>query len=106
MKNSKELESIKKDFDNKFPDLANTEVWFWFSSLYLKGISETAKAYGGCTKCYGKGYSTERVGKTRVMADFVGDKTYVSAPEHIEYHPCTCERGKQFEKILKELSTK
>lgn len=46
---------------------------------------ETKKAFGGCTKCYGKGYSTVTVdGGTKV-------------------NTCVCDRGKQMDKLLAEM---
>lgn len=51
------------------------------------------KAYGGCRKCYGKGYSTVRYG-----LDF--GRSEEKPTTHIE--TCTCDRGKQLARLLKE----
>lgn len=61
---------------------------------------ETEKAFGGCTKCYGKGYATYRSG-TSWRGDFEGDpdgSTPIS--ERMVY--CTCDRGKQLESHVKQ----
>lgn len=53
---------------------------------------ETAKAYGGCTKCYGKGYATvRREWKGR------GVREVDESPDI-----CSCDRGKQIKKLLEE----
>lgn len=46
--------------------------------------AKTAKAFGGCEKCYGKGYSTQRLGG------------------RVQVNTCVCDRGKQIEEILKQ----
>lgn len=50
---------------------------------YQRGCEETAKAYGGCELCYGKGYSTQLIREN----DSVESKTIMNY--------CTCERGEQ-----------
>lgn len=55
------------------------------------------KAYGGCHKCYGKGYATYRYGYI-TSPDFIGDKAYVDPMQtHMVY--CSCDRGKQLEDL-------
>lgn len=65
-----------------------------------KQIKELKKAFGGCTKCYGKGYSTEWVGETTIEPDFDGDKRYLMEKAHSQIHFCDCDRGKQLEKLF------
>lgn len=56
------------------------------------------KAYGGCHKCYGKGYSTVWSGVSG-SADFIGDRSYVTQPKNnIKY--CTCDRGTQLKQLI------
>lgn len=57
----------------------------------------TTKAYGGCTSCYGKGYSTSKT-YTSGAEDFGGEGfTYENNP----YIPCPkCDRGKQIERLM------
>lgn len=54
---------------------------------------ELEKAYGGCHICYGKGYATSKA-------------AYVSPHHHkwsrLEMVFCTCDRGKQLEKLIKD----
>lgn len=58
-------------------------------------ITKIEKAYGGCRKCYGKGYSTvKRQAQTGIEA---------RTPKKWELDPiipCDCDRGKQIEEIL------
>lgn len=53
-------------------------------------VDETAKAYGGCTNCYGKGYSTYK-GEYRARGMRWSD-------DSIKY--CDCDRGKQLESLM------
>lgn len=70
-----------------------------------QAITETEKAFGGCKKCYGKGYSTEHIGKTTAFGDFEGEKDYTVSNPHIEIRYCSCERGKELHKIQNKLIT-
>lgn len=57
----------------------------------------TAKAYGGCTSCYGKGYSTSKT-YTSGAEDFGGEGF---SHENNPYIPCPkCDRGKQIERLM------
>ncbi len=48
-------------------------------------VEQLKKAFGGCEKCYGKGYSTQTIdGGTKV-------------------NTCVCDRGKQIDKLLAEM---
>lgn len=60
-------------------------------------ISRIVKAFGGCEKCYGKGYGTQTV-YTTAHADFIGDVTVHRKMPTMVF--CECERGKQLEKLL------
>lgn len=53
---------------------------------------QTAKAYGGCTNCYGKGYSTYK-GEYKAR-----DMRWQD--ERMKF--CDCERGKQLERLLEQ----
>lgn len=57
-------------------------------------IDETKVAFGGCTKCYGKGYSTMLCGY-RSTTDFGALKTDKWMKEEVRF--CDCERGKSLE---------
>jgi hypothetical protein len=92
----KQIESMLVSLMNKgTPILSKTAI----NSLYavyrtaLTQIVEetekkTAKAYGGCTNCYGKGYSTS-------VGSIEASKT---AFPMIDY--CNCDRGKQLRSHL------
>lgn len=48
-------------------------------------IEKTAKAFGGCRKCYGKGYSTQKIGgKVRI-------------------NTCVCDRGIQLDQLIGDI---
>ena len=80
--------------ENRFADAHKM-----ISDLVVERAKEIEKAYGGCRKCYGKGYSTEKT-STTAFADFAGkDKK----TEIMRYNPCDCDRGKEISKnFLKE----
>ncbi len=71
-----------------------------YNAGYEKGKKETEKAFGGCTKCYGKGYSTYRYGYS-AAADFEGETEVVNAMK-THMIPCSCDRGKQLKELLKD----
>jgi len=55
---------------------------------------QTEKAFGGCTNCYGKGYSTTK--------EFCTGRNY--REEKNPVHPCDCDRGKQIAEIIRPLN--
>lgn len=61
--------------------------------------TEIEKAYGGCRKCYGKGYSTQKVQAT-MHDDFGNEGVEGKTIDLIPYHPCSCDRGKQIERMM------
>lgn len=66
---------------------------------YTAGQQETAKAYGGCTSCYGKGYSTEL--RNLVGAEDFGGEGFETGPLK-SYIFCTkCARGQQIAELIK-----
>lgn len=54
------------------------------------------QAYGGCHKCYGKGYSTVRRGRS-----YRKNGVYATHEINEEMNYCTCDRGKQLASLLK-----
>ena len=65
----------------------------------LKTVEErTAKAYGACELCFGKGYSTVRYGLYGA-GDFIGDKGMKTEPK-TNIHCCSCDRGKQLKELI------
>ena len=65
------------ELSEKFPSTAHPKVF----DFILSAHREVVKAFGGCNKCYGKGYSTSKV----------NDKNNT--------RPCVCDRGKQIKEI-------
>lgn len=60
-------------------------------------VRKTIKAFGGCTKCFGKGYGTQ----TAFMSgsgDFIGDSPVEERLPMMAL--CTCDRGKQLAKLI------
>lgn len=61
---------------------------------YQTGVAEIEKAYGGCKKCYGKGYST-------VLEHISGGHGRSTVFEQLpRMHFCSCERGKGLQKEM------
>lgn len=69
------------------PELKKGESW---RKGYSTGYNEAKKAFGGCEKCYGKGYSTQIVVRT-------GGKILTN------YNTCVCARGKQVDAMLEDV---
>lgn len=62
----------------------------------------TELAFGGCKKCYGKGYSTEMVGNTLAYRDFLGDMpTHVVKKSHVVMNFCKCDRGRELDGLIR-----
>jgi hypothetical protein len=75
------------------PILVTTEHFTFFYTELQKAKQETAKAYGGCTDCYGKGfasYSTAHIGRH-----------YYKKVDNPVF--CKCDRGKQLEAQVKKV---
>lgn len=62
--------------------------------LIVEAQEETAKAYGGCTKCYGKGYATVRKGRSYRKSGI-----YKTWEMNEEMNYCTCDRGRQLAQL-------
>lgn len=57
--------------------------------LLEEAVRETEKAFGGCKKCYGKGYGTQTL--------YVGNSRYREKQPTMVF--CSCERGKQLQAL-------
>lgn len=91
---SMEQENWEVVFDKKYPmgTFHTDEDRKSIKTFITQTEALTAKAYGGCTSCYGKGYSTSKT-YTSGGRDF----TYENNP----YIPCPkCDRGKQIERLM------
>lgn len=62
-------------------------------------IDRAEKAFGGCKKCYGKGYSTYRHGLSSGDDSDLGVKSRDFEPK-IRMIFCECDRGKQLEALI------
>lgn len=68
-----------------------------YAEGYAAGLSFTEKAFGGCTNCFGKGYSTHM--QNLVGAEDFGGDGFEEGPRiHITY--CRCERGRQLKALF------
>jgi len=56
-------------------------------------VQQTEKAFGGCTDCYGKGYST--------VKDYEVARNYRKERSQIKY--CSCDRGVQLKELNDDL---
>lgn len=66
--------------------------------LIREAVRETEKAFGGCKKCYGKGYATVIEGMEVMNRHYA----YQSTPPHKQIKYCICERGEQLASLKKE----
>lgn len=73
------------DFDTRLMDV------FGLTQAMRAEFAAQANAYGGCTLCYGKGYSTVRRGET------YHGRTH-NMRNDIKF--CTCDRGRQLEQLF------
>jgi hypothetical protein len=73
-----------------------------FKQLITDAKVETEKAYGGCRKCYGKGYATVRKGEETMNRHY----KYLNIPVHNQVNFCSCDRGKQLYDVFGYPQTK
>lgn len=90
---------LEDELDKAFPKgksktRGQALVLFAFAMLEVRNV---IKAFGGCEKCYGKGYATQ-IRNLTLHADFIGDKTYTVPTS--PYIPCSCSRGREIKKML------
>lgn len=90
---------LEESLDENFPKGKCKErgaaLVFFADAFQL--IDKTVKAFGGCDKCFGKGYGT----KTEFASSGVGWRN--EKPKSWRLNPlvpCTCPRGKQLKKLL------
>lgn len=94
-------ENLKEVVD-KFP----AQIVNALDAAYLHGLEESTEhakkseraAFGGCTKCYGKGYATVMLGEIG-HGDFHPDEGWVDLPS-VKMKFCSCNRGKQLESLI------
>lgn len=78
-----------------------------FDSYFTQEVERAEKAYGGCHKCYGKGYSTEAHAEI-AFADFGDELGGASSrkTEGLRMNFCACDRGRQLEKLVPQQGKK
>ncbi len=64
-------------------------------------VEKERKAFGGCLKCYGKGYNTVMT-RTVGTEDFGGEGFDTGSKVNMEF--CDCERGKQLSSLLTNMN--
>lgn len=82
----------------KLEDKARTAI----KQLITDARTETEKAYGGCRKCYGKGYATVRKGEETMNRHY----KYLNTPVRNQVNFCSCNRGKQLYEVFGYPQTK
>jgi len=98
----KKIEMVLRDFDSKNHVMVATRIEGLYEAtkdvhkLIQQEKEAVEKAYGGCKKCYGKGYATRRHGLTG-SDDFGGEGFTDPAKTHMVF--CSCDRGKQLESL-------
>ncbi len=88
------MDRFDKEFQGEYMQ-GNLNL-FDVKDFLLQETQRVAKAFGGCTQCYGKGYATvsEHVGGT-------DEWTHENFNWKLNpIRPCECDRGKQIAKIL------
>lgn len=117
------IDSILKEFKEKFVrgaserslpngDVQEADEWvaaevgeikYWLKeslSTFEQAVrEETARAYGGCEFCFGKGYATYRYGISGAE-DFDGEGFQTPITNHMQY--CSCDRGRQLKELVEE----
>lgn len=68
-------------------------------AIAMRWVRESVKAFGGCEKCYGKGYGTQTLNATQ-HADFDSDEERVHKLPTVVF--CDCARGKQLRELMRE----
>lgn len=71
-------------------------------SFVTAEVERAIKAFGGCRKCYGKGYATVRLqnGGHATDGDIGGPEGAWKSAPRIDMKFCACERGEQLSKLL------
>lgn len=93
-------EYIDKFFVQKAKGMKNLDrevVIDYVRNLLTQQEARLKQAFGGCTKCYGKGYATHMQQLTG-YDDFGGEGFQEKPKVHITY--CSCDRGKQLAKLV------
>lgn len=89
----------------ELPHLTGDEAKAAIEALIAAAVAETEKAYGGCHKCYGKGYATvsDRWIGHDTDTDIGSPGGTVTGGKDFAMKFCSCDRGQQLEKLIKEV---
>lgn len=92
-------DSLETELDNAFPkgECRERGPALVLFARAMHEIHTLIKAFGGCEKCYGKGYGTQTL-FTTAHADFIGDETTHTKMPTMVF--CDCERGLQLKRII------
>lgn len=94
---------LEQTLDAHFPKDRKTnkrgEALVLFAETMLI-IREVLKAFGGCEKCYGKGYSTQMYGLHN-SSDFSTECSDEAPSVHMNF--CSCGRGIQLKNEVEKL---
>jgi len=104
---SPEEEKLIEEFRIRFTEevqncrsnLSMESLKFFLKESFSRIRTETVKAFGGCTLCYGKGYATQKEHWTGRGEHDIGQGDVVVDTAAPFYLPCSCDRGKQIEKM-------
>lgn len=92
-----EKTELQKEFETKFLNGRSVDELEATKDMW-NFILKVEKSYGGCHKCYGKGYSTQTLGLSGAD-DFANEGFDIKPYPQIIF--CTCDRGKQLEELIK-----
>lgn len=97
----KTLEELQKEARETLmnPSIALHDLDELITRAFTLGQETEREAFGGCLKCYGKGYSTQLVNE--VGAEDFGGEGYETGPQ-TRMNFCSCERGKQLRAVLQD----
>lgn len=97
---------LELDLSNFLLDFVNGKVSMKDVVEYVKRIKyNTVKAFGGCEKCYGKGYATYRYGLAE-STDLPDSEPIrrIERGMNTTMVYCVCDRGKQLKELLTDVS--
>lgn len=97
-------ERLQQELNDGFPEGKSLERGnaLMLFAVAMSEITKTITAFGGCQRCYGKGYATQLIGLHGASDFMMGEKGFEEAPSlHINF--CDCKRGEQLKDIAHKL---
>lgn len=92
------------ELDQQFPkgkSKSRGAALVFFGGMMLE-VRQLIRAFGGCERCYGKGYGTTMVG-IQGAEDFGGESFLETASERVSF--CKCSRGQQLKRLWNAAKT-